>query len=81
MGFDLLVGFLHSDLFMGFLENNRLLLRKSFRAYPSRGPVVIPNIDLGCLELMSRSGVSIKGKKAVMLAEVTLLDYQFHYCF
>ncbi|KAM1030958.1 hypothetical protein ACFX2C_034805 [Malus domestica] len=27
-------------------ENNRLLLRKSFRACPSRGPVVIPNIDL-----------------------------------
>ncbi|KAM2928470.1 hypothetical protein COP2_035715 [Malus domestica] len=46
MGFDLLVGFLHVDLFMGFLENNRLPLRKSFRACPSRGPVVIPNIDL-----------------------------------
>ncbi|TQD97242.1 hypothetical protein C1H46_017173 [Malus baccata] len=27
-------------------ENNRLPLRKSFCACPSRGPVVIPNIDL-----------------------------------
>ncbi|KAM2615569.1 hypothetical protein TB2_030060 [Malus domestica] len=27
-------------------ENNRLPLRKSFRACPSRRPVVIPNIDL-----------------------------------
>ncbi|XP_070676369.1 bifunctional protein FolD 2-like [Malus domestica] len=54
-------------------ENNRLLLRKSFRACPSKGPVVIPNIDLvgyayqfvAVLNLC-RGVISIKGKKAVV---------------
>ncbi|CAN6693405.1 unnamed protein product [Malus baccata var. baccata] len=54
-------------------KNNRLLLRKSFRACLSKGPVVIPNIDLGCLELMSRSGISIKGKKAVIVGRSNIV--------
>ncbi|KAM1179354.1 hypothetical protein ACFX2J_018402 [Malus domestica] len=89
-------------------ENNRLLPRKSFRACPSKGPVVIPNIDLvgyayqfeklwklnggknllskqylhkiakaihvqGCLELMSRSGISIKGKKGMIVGRSNIV--------